>query len=159
MRERAWQGLAATTLGVACLVPLIYLFVLSLAERWTVPDVLPPSLSGDRWLNLLGGRGELVDSLVLSLAISLSVAVFATAGGYLTSRAIAYSQHRDRLLLLAYVPFAFSPVVLGTCLLFLFIRLGLVGTVVGVVLAQSLFAYGFAIVFFMGWWTPRTKAY
>ncbi len=145
--------------GALCIFPLLFLAALSLSHRWQVPHILPTGFDPSRWQEVLTGQGQLGESLALSLTLSLSVATLSTVAGYLTSRAIAYSPHRRQLLLLAYIPFAFSPVILGTCLLFLFIKLNLAGTVPGVILAQTLFSYGFAIVFFMSFWTPQKKAY
>ncbi|HCR48526.1 MAG TPA: ABC transporter permease, partial [Bacteroidetes bacterium] len=59
---------------------------------------------------------------------------------------------------LAYLPFVSSPVILATCLLFLFIKIQLVGTILGVILAQWMFAFSFAIVFFVPFWSPQMKA-
>jgi putative spermidine/putrescine transport system permease protein len=152
-------GRASTwLLGSLCVFPVAFLLVLSLSHRWNVPVVLPRGFDASRWLELVAGRGRLAQSLALSVAVSLVVAALATAGGYLSSRAIAYSERRRAWLALAYVPFAFSPVILGTCLLFLAIRAHVAGTVVGVVLAQTLFAYGFAVVFLMSAWTPQRRA-
>lgn len=149
----------AALVALACGFPLAFLVGLSLATRWAPGEVWPAGLDASRWLEVLSGRGRLAASLGLSLAISLAVAAIGTAAGYLTSRAIAYSRHRDTLLLVAYVPYAFSPVVLGACLLFFALKLGLAGTVVGVVLAQVIFAYGFGTVFFVDFWTAEKRAY
>lgn len=150
---------AAVLVGVACAAPLAYLMVLSVAAAWPFPRLLPSQWTVERWADVLTGRGALAHSLGLSVAISLTVAAWSTAAGFVTARHIAYSPHRRALLLLAYVPFAMSPVVLGTTLLHLFIRLGLAATVPGVVAAQAMFAYGFATIFFMGLWNPEKRAY
>lgn len=155
MRGRA----VALIVGAACAAPLAYLAVLSAAAHWPFPRLLPSAWTLGRWADVLTGRGELAASLWLSVLISLVVAAWATAAGFVTARHIAYSPRRRLLLLLAYVPFAMSPVILGTTLLHLFIRLRLAATVPGVIAAQSMFAYGFAIIFFMGLWNPEKKAY
>lgn len=151
--------IAAVAVGAACGAPLVYLAVLSASAQWPFPTLLPVKWTAVRWAEVAGGRGELVHSLVLSVAVSFVVAAWATAAGFVTARHIAYSRHRRPLLLLAYVPFAMSPVILGTTLLHLFIRLRMAATVPGVIAAQAMFAYGFAIIFFMGLWNPEKKAY
>lgn len=154
---RSWRSLLAGALVVACAFPFAYLALLSVAGSWPFPDLLPSSLRSDRWSHLLTGQGGLVRSLALSVLISAVVAAVSTPCGFVTARHVAYHRWR-RLLLLAYVPFTLSPVILGTCLLYLWIRAGLAGSVAGVILAQTIFAYGFAIVFFVDLWTPEKKA-
>jgi putative spermidine/putrescine transport system permease protein len=150
------RRLLAVGVGLACAFPFAVLVLLSLAERWAFPAPLPPSWQPERWLTL--GGGLFVRTALLSLAISVSVATLATAAGYVTGKYVAGHRHSRTLLFLAYLPFAMSPVVLGVCLLFLYLKLGLVGTALGVVLAQTIFAYGFAIVLFSAFWTPEIRA-
>jgi putative spermidine/putrescine transport system permease protein len=133
------------------------LALLSVAGPWPVGAAWPVSWTPDLWPDVLAG-GEVGRALGVSTLISATVSLLSTAAGFLTGRYVAAHRHGRGLLLLAYVPFALSPVVLGVCLLFLYLRAGLVGTVAGVVLAQLIFAYGFAIVFFSAFWTPRMRA-
>jgi ABC-type spermidine/putrescine transport system permease subunit II len=58
-------------------------------------------------------------------------------------------------MLIAYLPFACSPVIIGICLLDLFIRLGLASTLLGVFLIQSVFASAFAVILFSELWSPE----
>lgn len=152
------RRLLLAVVAVACVLPLVYLAVLSLAQGWPFPRLLPSTWTLSRWRSAMAGEAGLGASFLLSSAISGAVAAIATAGGFVTSREIAYHRHRRALSLLAYVPYAMSPVVLGTCLLYLALRLGLAGGVPGVVLAQVVFTYGFAVVFFLGWWTAEKQA-
>jgi len=95
---------------------------------------------------------------LLSIQKDRSVAVFATALGYITAQYVAYHRQRKWLLRIAYLPFVASPVILATCLLFLWIKLRLAGTLFGVVLAQWMFAFSFAIIFFVPFWSPTIRA-
>lgn len=154
---RPLRLLLAVVVGAACAVPFAVLALLSVADRWTFPQPWPTQWRPERWAEALGG--ELLDALGVSVAVSLAVALVSTLGGLATGRAVAQSRHARRWLFVAYLPFASSPVVLGVCLLFLWLKAGLAGTAVGVVLAQTVFAYGFAVVFFASFWTPRLVAY
>jgi putative spermidine/putrescine transport system permease protein len=140
----------------AFLGPVVYLLLASLSSRWRPPALWPPELSLGRWIDVLARRPELGESLGLSVALSLTVAAVATVSGFVTSRRVARSPRRRLLIVLAYAPFAVSPVILGACLLFFFIQLGISGTLVGVFAAQLPLAFGFSVVFFLGLWTPRT---
>ena len=151
--------IAAAAVAVACLAPFALLVVLSLATTWPFPTLLPAAWTGERWLSAVTGRSELASSLGVSLLISTAVAAYATAAGFITARRVAFSPRRSRLLLLAFVPFAMSPVILGTTLLHGFIRVHLAATVGGVIAAHAVFAYAFAVIFFMGFWNAEKRAY
>jgi ABC-type spermidine/putrescine transport system permease subunit II len=58
---------------------------------------------------------------------------------------------------IAYLPFACSPVIIGICLLDLFIRLGLDSSLVGVFIIQSVFASAFAVILFSELWSPEIQ--
>jgi len=142
-----------------CVLPLAVLAALSFAGAWPFPDVVPSRWTASRWLDVLAGQGGLAASFGVSVLISASVALLSTVLGFITSKHVAYHPRRRLLLFLAYVPFALSPVILGVCLLYVAIQAGLSGTVGGVILAQTIFAYGFAIVLFQGLWSPRMRAF
>jgi putative spermidine/putrescine transport system permease protein len=145
MRAEA-RSLAAWAVAALFLSPLAFLGHLALRSG-------PGRLAG-----LHEHRPEIPESLALSVTISTIVAAFATAAGFLASREVARSRRRGLLTVVAYTPFAISPVVLGACLLHVFIVLGIAGTLAGVVLAQTTLAFGFAVVYFLGFWTPRMRA-
>ncbi len=143
---------------VLCFLPFAFLAALSFAGAWRFPEVLPSRWTAERWAAVLSGRGGLAASFGVSMLISTSVALLSTVCGYVTSKHVAYHPRRHLLLFLAYVPFALSPVILGVCLLYVALQTGLSGTVTGVVLAQTIFAYAFAIVLFQALWSPRMRA-
>ncbi len=148
----------AALLAAVCLFPFLYLLILSLAEEWTFPDVWPDDFSFDLWIRTLGGSSAIGQSFLLSCFISVVVALLSTGAGYATGKYIAYHRRRKALLFLAYVPFIMSPVILGTCLMYLYLKADLTGSVLGVILAQTMFAYGFSIVFFSAFWNQEVKA-
>lgn len=153
--------LRALTAGVVALAaaPFGYLALLSVAGSWEFPRLLPARLRFDRWSALLARESDLLESLGVSLAVSLAVGFVSTTAGFVTARAIADHRRRPELLSLAYLPFATSPVILGVCLMYFYIRLGLVATLAGVVLAHVIFAYAFAVVFWLPFWNTEKRAY
>ena len=161
MSSRTWTApiarLGTWAVALTALLPLAYLALLAVSDDWQVPQLLPQGLRFDRWRNVLSTSTGLLDSLLLSLLIALLVAACSTALGFITSRHIAMARGRTLWLVLAYMPFAISPVVLATCLLFFFIKLELSGTLLGVVLAQIMLAYGFASVLLLGLWNPHKR--
>ena len=158
MRDR-WRAILAAAVMMACAFPLAYLALLSVAGPWEFPALIPASLRPDRWTLLLGRQQALLDSLLVSLFVSTTVAVLSTLAGFVTARAVAYHRRRSALLFLAYLPFAVSPVILGVSLLYVYIRLALVATVAGVVLSHTIFAYGFAVVYWVPFWNPEKRAF
>jgi putative spermidine/putrescine transport system permease protein len=146
----------AAVVGSIFVFPLGYLAVLSVAREWSFPHLLPPRLDLTLWRNVV--TPAIAASLGASTVIALTVAVLSTVAGFITSRSIAYHPRRSLLVLFAYAPFSMSPVILGTCLLFLFIKLGLDGSALGIVLGQFIFCYGYAVILFLGFWNARIRA-
>ncbi len=157
--SRRTRDALAVLVSLACVFPLAYLVLLSVAGSWEFPRLLPRSLRFDRWIAILGPHRALVDSLLLSLVVSTTVGGISTVAGFVTARALAYHRRRSLLLFLAYLPFAVSPVILGVSLLYVYIRLGLSATVAGVVLSHTIFAYGFAVVYWVPFWNPEKRAF
>ncbi len=58
---------------------------------------------------------------------------------------------------LIHLPFVVSPVVVGVCLYDLLVRTGLAGTLSGVILIQTVFAYAFSSVLFGEFWSVRIE--
>ncbi len=143
---------------VACAVPVLLLFILSFTANWRFPDLFPKSLTTSNWTDLLTGNSN-TQSLLLSLAIAISIAILATMAGFVTSQWIAYHPNKKQLLLLTYLPFVVSPVILAVCLKFYFIKMNLAGTVAGVVLAQLIIAFPYSTIFFTGFWNRRIQQY
>lgn len=143
---------AALVLAAGCTIPFLYLLLLSVAGGGTFPEVIPAALRFDIWRELLAGTGDFLSSILSSLFISATVGLGATLGGFLAGKYVAYHRHRRSLLFLSYLPFVMSPVVLGACIHLLYIKLGLAGTVAGVISAQMISAYGFGVIFFSNFW-------
>jgi putative spermidine/putrescine transport system permease protein len=147
--------LAAALIAACCLFPFGVLALLSLVDTWPAFSALPSGLSLDRWGELVGG--ELLASAGLSLTIALVVSAVATVGGLAAARLVAYARWGGALLFAAYVPYLMSPVLVGVCLLALYLRLGLAGTWAGVALGHLTLALGFATVFFTAFWSRRIQ--
>ena len=145
-------------LCVLIAVPLVLLLLLSVTRHWSYPGLWPDALQWSQWRVMLSGDRGLLDALVSSLLIAVIVAVGATTAGFLTSQRIAGHRRRGVLLMLALLPFAISPVVLGVTLNYGFIRLQLAASLWGVILAQFLFAYAYAVLLLSGFWNTRIAA-
>lgn len=131
--------------------PFALVIALSFSRSWIYPRLIP-ELTAGRWVELLSGRSGLAASFFTSVVLSLTVAAISTAASYVTARYVSYHPRRDAILTAAYAPYVMSPVVLGVCLLYLYIRIGVDGTFVGLVMAQTIFAFSFGIIFFAAFW-------
>ena len=141
-----------------CVLPVLILFLLSFGGLSGNGRAESDGITLSFWtLGLTEGRG-LAMVMLRSALISSTVAIIATVCGLVTGRMIALSRHRRMLLILAYLPFAISPVILGATLLHLYLQISLAGTTAGVVAAQLSMAVGFAAVLFDSFWSYRIVA-
>jgi putative spermidine/putrescine transport system permease protein len=145
--------------ALLCIIPVIFLVVLSFSKNWTFPALLASEFSTIAWQDLFSTGSSVRNSLLISLIIALLVGAAATAIGFFVSKTIAYNSYRRQLLLLAYLPFVLSPVILAVCLKFYFIKLHIAGTIFGVLIAQLIIALPYSIIFFTGFWNQRLKEY
>lgn len=145
-------------IAVICIFPVLLLLLMSVSKNWVFPSVLPQKYTAENWLELLRGNSVSI-SLLVSVAIALLVAFLSTVAGFITSHLIAYHTKRKYLLLLAYLPFVLSPVILAVCLKYYFNILNIAGTIFGVVLAQMIIAFPYCIIFFIGFWNQRIRQY
>ena len=134
-------------LTLFCL-PFAYLLALSLASGWRFPDLLPSGWTPGHWTNLGSAGGDWASNACRSLALAAATGVFSTGAGFLTARHLSGHPKRQLWLALAYLPFAFSPVIYAHCLKFFFNISDLSGTFTGVLLAQFILTYPFAILLF-----------
>lgn len=140
------------------LLPFVYLPLLSVAGQWRYPDVLPPVLSVENWRLALSTAGGIGGNLCLSVLLSAGVAAIVTVGGFVLGKIIAGHPGRARFQAIAYLPFAFSPVIYAYCLQFFFLKADLSGSIAGVLLAQVLLLLPFGILFFSTHWDERLRA-
>ncbi len=98
----------------------------------------PPSSWGLRWYGALMQNASFGLAALTSLAVAASVAVIALAAGVPAAYAIVRGRFagRDALLALLTAPLLLPAIVLGLAVLLVFVRIGLVATYPGLVLAH-----------------------
>lgn len=146
-------------IAVMCVLPLLLLLMLSVSRAWIFPFLFPREFSAENWQDLFTSANGMRESLLLTLRLSLSVAVLSTTAGFFSSKFIACHSKKTWLLLLAYFPFVLSPVILAVCLKFYFIKMGLAGRFAGVLLAHLIIAFPYSVIFFIGFWNRRLRQY
>lgn len=142
-------------LAICCTVPPCILLAISFFESWPFPQILPDKFTGEAWSFIFKPENRVTESLFKSVIIALSVASISAILGFFTSMVIAYHKNKKSLLVLTYLPFVLSPVIFAVCLKFYFIKLGLIGTLQGVILAQLIIAYPYATIVFTSFWNNR----
>lgn len=153
------KSISKFLIATACILPIIILFLLSFSRNWVFPNLLPQSFSANNWKDAFSKGNGIGKSLWLTLFISLSVACLATGAGFFASKLIAYHRQRKTLLMLAYLPFILSPVILAVCLKYFFIKMDLAGNIAGVILANLIIAFPYSVIFFIGFWNRELQQY
>jgi len=134
--------------------PMISIFIWSVAIRWYWPNTLPQEIGLDYWLQALGlqkslaiGAVSIVPAFVLSITIAVIVVaicmVLAIPAGYaLAKYKIPFG---PAILFLFLMPNAFPQQPIFINLLGLFTKIGLAGTVQGVILVHILVGLVFGV--------------
>lgn len=138
MRAETWRLLAGIALAGWLILPFLPLAIWSVAHGWRFPDLLPQEFSGKAWAYALSTRAGVLQSFALTTGIALATTGLAALIGVPAGRALGLYRFRGKglvtLLLLAPAILPGLAVVFG--LHGLFLRLGLAGTVGGVILAH-----------------------
>lgn len=138
MRAETLRLLAGLVLALAMVLPLVPLGIWSVAHGWRFPDLLPQAWSAKAWSLALSERGGVVGSLGLTLGIALATTALSALIGLPAGRALGLHDFRGKraVLLLLLAPAILPGIALVLGLHDLFLRLGLVGSTGGVILAH-----------------------
>lgn len=140
------------------LFPVVLLGILSLGKQWIYPSILPNEWQFSQWQFLLEPSFQITQSLVLSLALSISVGLISTGVAFFFSKRIANAAKPENWLSLAYIPYLLSPIIFAVLIHFYFLKLGLSGSIWGVALAQFLICFPFGIIICASFWTSRIQS-
>lgn len=142
---------------LSSLLPIAYLLVFSIADQWLFPLIFPPNFTLQHWNFIFTGGNNLLFGFLLSIFISAFVSLVATITGFIASRFIVESKNQKVWLFFTYLPFVFSPVILGISVFVIFLKFNLAGTIAGILLGQLLIIFPFATLFFVGFWNNTHK--
>jgi putative spermidine/putrescine transport system permease protein len=135
---RTFRILTGSLLIVWLILPLVPLAIWSFARGWRFPDLLPQTWTLNAWHYALSDASGVVDSLGLTIGISLSVTLLSVLLGVPAGRALGMYQFRGKrvveLMILAPVIVPGIAVALGIHAVFIW--LGLTNTVAGVMLVH-----------------------
>jgi putative spermidine/putrescine transport system permease protein len=138
VRVARWQLLAGGLLAAWLVLPLVPLGIWSFAHGWRFPDLVPRLWTLDAWRTALSPQSSVVASLGVTVLIAAAATVLAAAVGVPAGRAIGLREFRGKalVLLLLAAPAIVPAIAIAPGLHAVFLRLGLTGTVQGVILAH-----------------------
>lgn len=142
-----WAARALVALQAVCvLAPLAIIVVWAFTASWPWPHLLPESLTARGIEELFGPSQKLGEVLGSSVAIALACAFFTTTVATMAGRALSRYRFcgREVFRFAVLLPFLIPATVFAMGVQVAFIRAGLAGTVVGVVLAHSIVALPYA---------------
>ncbi len=146
-------------LWICLIFPILFLGMLAFSSTWRFPTLIPEFKDNSNFELMVSGDASFVMIFLRSVLISITVAIVSVATGFFIAKVIAFHKKRNLLLLLAYFPFALSPVVFAACLNYFFTLFLLSGTTPGVMIAQFIIVFPYAIILFNSHWGSGIIAY
>jgi putative spermidine/putrescine transport system permease protein len=142
---------------ILCIFPLVYLAILSVTTVWVFPEFLPRGITGFHWSFFLTGTKSVIQTLINGFLLSSMVGLISMIIGFWFSYVISFQDKSRNWINLAYLPYAFAPVIYAFLLQFYFLKAGLSGTWHGVLLAQMLITIPFVVILCAQHWTLEMK--
>jgi len=123
---------------VVLFLPFLPLLIWSFSQGWFFPQLIPEQWTMQHWMQLLSPTSRVIEGLLQSLAIALLTTALSLLVGLPAGRAIGMMAFpgKDLLKLLLLTPIIVSPLATLMGIQFMLIRLGLNGTVTGVILVH-----------------------
>lgn len=119
-------------------LPFLPLLIWSFAQGWFFPQLMPEQWTFQHWIQLLSPTSRVMEGLVQSLAIALITTALSLLVGLPAGRAIGVMEFpgKEALKLFLLTPIVVSPLATLMGIQFVLIRLGLNGTILGVILVH-----------------------
>lgn len=119
------------------IAPLLLFGVYAFSERWFFPEVIPKNWTAAPFARLLSDPRS-ISGLLVSLGIASIVSLMSLIVGFPAARTLGLRTFRGRQFawLAFFIPTVVPPLAVGMGLNILFLRLGLAGSVFGVVLSH-----------------------
>lgn len=146
-RNNLWENLIIAIFILLIIVPLLTIFVWTFTERWAWPSLVPQTYSLRAVSAVFRDRDELAQLFLSSMFISLTVAFFSVVIGTMTARALECYEFLGKKMFsfLALLPFLVPATVFAMGIQITFIKMGLSGTVPGVIIAHLICSLPYAV--------------
>lgn len=155
MSERRGRRVIAAAVALLFALPVAALVVRAVADEWRAPALLPQRF-GLRGLDVAFDAGA---AFAGSLAVALVTTVLAFALAWPAARVLGERRLRrpGLVFMLLAMPLLVSPYATGAGLTEWFIRLGLAGTLPGLVLAHLVLVLPYVVVVLLSGFGPRVR--
>ncbi|MBD1997000.1 ABC transporter permease subunit [Leptolyngbya sp. FACHB-541] len=123
---------------VVLFLPFLPLVIWSFAQGWFFPQLIPDQWTLQHWSQLVSPASRVIEGLLQSLAIALITTILSLLVGLPAGRAIGVMEFpgKEALKLFLLTPIIVSPLATLMGIQFVLIRLGLNGTLLGVILVH-----------------------
>lgn len=123
---------------VVLFLPFLPLLIWSLAQGWYFPQLVPEQWTLQHWTQLFSSTSKVMEGLWQSLSIASITTILSLLVGLPAGRAIGLMQFpgKEALKLFLLTPIIVSPLATLMGIQFVLIRLGLNGTLLGVILVH-----------------------
>ena len=150
--------MSAAILGALFAVPFAALVVQAFADVWRAPSLLPQELGLRGWRAVRGSEGVL-EALATSLSLATVVTALSLILAWPAARVLGERRlrHPGPVFLLLAMPLLVPPFASGTGLTQWFIRLGLIDTLAGLVLAHLTVAIPYAVLVLLSGFGPGLR--
>lgn len=145
-RKIAWYLLLWVIL-ILFLTPVLVLIGYTAAGRWLFPDLLPSSFSSRAVSFLIENRGPIAASLCSSMVYSLATVLLSFLLSIGPARVLARFEFRAKALIeaLLLAPVLVPSIAFAMGVHYIFIKVGLIDTLPGVVLVLGMFSYPYML--------------
>lgn len=153
-RRAALASLAAALIAA----PLVVLVVQAFADSWRAPSLAPQAL-GWRGFEVAFGTGSAGEALANSVLVALAVTAISLIVGWPAARVLGRRRlpRTGLIFLLLAMPLLMPPFLAGFGLTEWFIRLGLDGSLAGLIGAHVVFALPYAVVILLSGFTRELE--
>lgn len=158
MTERRGSRAIAWAVALLFAAPVVALVVRAVADEWRAPALVPQRL-GLRGFDVAFGTGSAGAALAGSLAVALASTSVAVVLGWPAARVLGERRLRrpGLVFLLLAMPLLAPPYATGAGLGEWFIRLGLAGTLPGLVLAHLVLVLPYVVIVLLSGFGPRVS--
>jgi putative spermidine/putrescine transport system permease protein len=126
------------TLFCVLAAPFVTFLINAFARQWFFPQIIPSTWSLEAWERIFGARSDIPEALLNSTLIALGVTLLSLLIGLPGARALGLYNFRGKRLVqvLIFAPTIVPPLAVGMGLSVNFLRVGLGGTLPGVILVH-----------------------
>lgn len=148
-RPHSWVVRLFVVIYLICIIlPLVVVVAWAFSSAWPWPNLLPQSFSDRGVIELFVSSKNLGEIILLSVGISLGVALLSTVFAAMAARALVLHRFfgKELFRFSTVLPFLIPATVFAMGIQVVFIYVGLANTILGVIIAHTIIALPYAIM-------------